>query len=157
MAHLEQKQLDRWVPDREHNRAKEDRRKNNGNAANLGKYNGHPDQLARKFRLAIRDIMTQDEIQDLLKIRIIEELQGKKRVKIMPTILKIAAGKSFDSGGPRVDLNGNAWTAPTIHVHLNSMTDPQLKAYYERGEVPRNMEHLIEMRRASEQHDSEGD
>lgn len=160
MGFAETKCLDKWVPDREHKKKKDERedgRRKNGNAAHLGKYVREPDQLARRFRLAIRDLMTTEEIQELLKERIIGELKGSKRVKIMPTVLKIAAGQSFNSGGPKTDLGGNTWNAPSIHVHLNAMSDPQLKAYYERGEVPRDMRQLIDMRRASESNDPEGD
>lgn len=157
----ESEALERWVPE-EHRKEpgppaeeeKVDRRKFNGNAANLGKYNGNPPNgLSRKFRLGIRNLMTQKEIEELLKERIIGELKGKLRVKILPTILKIAAGQSFNSGGGKVDVGplGGA----SIHVHLNAMTDPQLKAYYERGIVPESMKQLVEMRKASEPHGSE--
>jgi hypothetical protein len=158
---LEIETLQRWVPvEHRHEdgppatEEKVDRRKFNGNAANLGKYNGHPPNgLSRKFRLAIRNLMTTEEIELLLRERIIGELKGKMRVKILPTILKIAAGQSFNSGGGKVDVGplGGA----SIHVHLNAMSDPQLKDYYERGIVPDSMKQLVEMRKANEPHEPE--
>lgn len=141
---IEHQTLDRWIPDRTAKKEREDGRKNN--AANLGPYKGKPDQLARKFRLAIRELMTQQEIQDLLEERIRLELAGKRQVKVTPTVLKIAAGQNNITGQNKE----KGWTAPSIHVHMNTLSDEQLKEYYEKGILPEHLKNLLPANRSNE-------
>lgn len=87
---------------------------------------------AEKFRIAIRETMNDEEVQAMVRDRIVKELLGQLEVKIAPVAMRIAAGNIREEGDGR-DSGGRK---PTFHVHLSTFTDAQLKDYYEKGVRP---------------------
>jgi len=87
---------------------------------------------AEKFRIAIRETMNDEEIQAMVRNRIVQELLGQLEVKIAPVAMRIAAGNISEEG----DGKDGGGRKPTFHVHLSTLTDPQLKDFYEKGIRP---------------------
>jgi len=87
---------------------------------------------AEKFRLNIRETMSDEKIQDMVRDRIVKELLGQLEVKITPVAMRIAAGNIRDDG----DAKGDGGRKPTFHVHLSTLTDQQLQDFHEKGIRP---------------------
>lgn len=96
--------------------------------------------LSRKFRRLTRELMNDEAIQELIKQRVIQELSGgTKDTHVTCTLMRIASGTQ--NLGAKIARTGEErWLAPSLHVHLDKLSDEQLKGFYEQGIRPKLIE-----------------
>ena len=93
---------------------------------------GRPqDELSKQFRISTRKVMLDEEIQRLIKARVISELNGSADVRIFPTIAKIAAGSYYKRPESPTGQAKNE-----LHLHLSQMSDDQLRSYVAGSKTP---------------------
>ena len=104
----------------------------NINRVNGMKGGGQKNELAQKFRLAIRETMNLEDVKKEVKNRVLAELQGTMDVKITPTCMKIAAGQYYQS-----ENRSNQLQAPTgTHFYMVGWSDRELSEFSDLGLVP---------------------
>ncbi len=104
---------------------------------------GHPDQLAKMFRRKTRELLNEKDIQELIRKRVVAELTGllgpdgrPTDVKITPVLMKIA-GAQRPAG--RAD-EGPRFSVPSIHVHLEKLTEQELDDFVTKGIRPASLQ-----------------
>lgn len=103
---------------------------------NPGKENPEMEPMSRKFRRLTRMLLIDDQIQALIRARVVDELTGAvKDTHVTCQLMRIAAGSmGMGNKSPKSEQN---WVAPSLHVHLDKLSDEQLKAFYEQGVRPK--------------------
>jgi len=106
---------------------------------------GSGNELGKIFRKATRELLIEKEIQDLIRKRVIMELRGDLgldgrpvEVRVVPIMMKIA-GAQYN---PKPTGDERMVNAPSIHLHLERLTDDELEAFVMRGIRPAAMKDL---------------
>ncbi|SRR6266571_3493575 len=107
---------------------------------------GQPSQLGKLFRRLTREVLTEKDIQDLIRKRVVAELRGDLGqdgkpvdVKVTPVLMKIAGGQYYQK-----KEEGPQFYAPTIHLHLEKLTDQELEDYATKGIRPPALMNALE-------------
>jgi len=94
------------------------------------------DDLARLFKMGIREMVSEPGMMKLIRDRVEAELLENADVKIVPTVLRIAAG----SGGQAQQKKDQRGSFQGLNIHLHRMTDEQLEAFRDGGKMPIDVE-----------------
>lgn len=110
-----------------------------GEPYGVRKRNGDAEPLGRRFRRLVREAMVDDQIQALIRQRVVAELSGQTEgCPVTTTMMKIAAAQPSGNRGV-VRPEGPRVVMPAIHVHLNNLTDEELRLFAERGMRPERL------------------
>lgn len=97
---------------------------------------GAEEPLSRKFRRIVREMMLDKEIENRIKLRVMAELSGEEDMRLTIALVRVAAG-NLNPGGQR-QIQDPGWR-PQLNIHLEKLTDEQLKAFIATGQRPEGM------------------